>query len=296
MSAQRSYSHWITSSGREGSSGPDDALFPYWSFTKTAISICALKLVENGALELDGALENNPYSLRQLLAHTAGLADYGQVEQYHAAVTANETPWPRDRLLDAALARGPLFEPGQGWSYSNIGYMFVRELIEATAGKSLGEVISELICKPLALKSIQLAETRAQFGRLHWPAAAAYDPRWVYHGCLTGTASDAAHLLHALISGDLLRPDTLHQMLNTRPLGGPIPGRPWTKCGYALGLMSGAMDHVGTAVGHTGGGPFSVNANYHFPDVSDPITVACFTAGTAEGVVEFEAMRIARDG
>ncbi|WP_377192944.1 serine hydrolase [Ruegeria meonggei] len=59
------------------------------------------------------------------------------------------------------------FEPAQGWSYSNIGYMFVVELIEATLEKPLREVIADMVCKPLGLNSIELAETCGQFRRVH---------------------------------------------------------------------------------------------------------------------------------
>lgn len=285
----------ITASGRAGSTGVADARFPYWSFTKTVIAACALKLVEAGALDLDAPLDRGGYSLGQLLAHTSGLPDYGPLPAYHAAVAAGEAPWSRRRLLDLVMAGGMLFAPGHGWSYSNIGYMLVCELIEATASRPLGAVIAGMISGPLGLESMELAETRDDFARLHWPAAAGYDPRWVCHGCLTGTAEDAARLLHALLAGDLLRPETLGRMRAARPLGGRLPGRPWTRCAYGLGLMSGTMDGPGRALGHTGGGPFSVNAVYHFPDRPDPVTVACFTDGTDEGAAEFAARDIALD-
>jgi len=284
---------WITASGRTGSAGPSDARFPYWSFTKTIIAASALRLVEDSMLDLDAALDPRGYSLRQLLAHTSGLPDYGSLPAYHAAVAAGEAPWSRQRLLDLALAQGMLFAPGQGWSYSNIGYMLARERTEAIASRPLGAIVAGMISGPLGLASVALAETRDQFARLHWPAAAAYDPRWVYHGCLTGTAADAARMLHAILAGDLLRPESLERMLATRPRGGRLPGRPWTRCGYALGLMSGTMDGPGRAWGHSGGGPFSVTAVYHFPDLADPVTVACFTDGTDEGVAEVAARDIA---
>jgi hypothetical protein len=57
--------------------------------------------------------------------------------------------------------------------------------------------------------------------------------------------------------------------------------------------MSGTMDGLGRSLGHSGGGPFSVNAVYHFPDRPDPVTVACFTDGTDEGAAEFAARDIA---
>jgi CubicO group peptidase (beta-lactamase class C family) len=295
MTVQAAHSYWITASGREGSSGIVDARFPYWSFTKTVISVCALKLVERGALDLDAKLDGKPYTPRQLLNHTSGLPDYGRLSAYHEAVAANEPPWSRAKLLDASLARGMVFEPALGWSYSNIGYMFLVDLIEEMTGRPLREVIFDTVCEPLGLGSIELAETREQFDGLHWDAAARYDPKWVYHGCLIGNAPDAARLLRALVTGDLLPPAILRQMLEARALGGAIPGRPWTKHGYALGLMSGTVGNVGRAIGHSGGGPFSVCAVYHFPDVADPITVASFTDGTAEGVAEFAAARLAVD-
>lgn len=295
MTKKASHTYWITSSNEGECSDAADAHFPYWSFTKTVIAICALKLVEDGVLDLDTALSDAPYTLRQLLNHSSGLPDYGQFSEYGAAVRANETPWPRDRMLKLAFSKGMLFEPEQGWSYSNIAYMFIRELIEEATDKPLDIVISDMICKPLDLDSIGLAQTREQFARLHWTAAANYDPQWVYHGCLTGTAADAARLLHSLFVGDLLLSDTLVQMTDTRPLSGPITGRPWAQCGYALGLMSGTIEGLGKAIGHSGGGPFSVNAVYHFPDVHDPITVACFADGTDEGVAEFAVTKLAAD-
>jgi hypothetical protein len=36
--------------------------------------------------------------------------------------------------------------------------------------------------------------------------------------------------------------------------------------------MTGSMGDNGRAIGHSGGGPFSVNAVYHFPDRDIPVT------------------------
>ncbi|MEM7177905.1 MAG: serine hydrolase domain-containing protein [Pseudomonadota bacterium] len=294
--AQRQlHTHWIASSGRQGGDAAKGACFPYWSFSKTAIAICALKLVEMRALDLDAPVMGERFTLRHLLAHTSGLPDYGPLKDYHAAVARHDTPWTRERLLEAALAPGMLFAPGEGWYYSNIGYLFARERIEAAMQKPLGDVIAALICEPLGLSSVRFWGSMQQSADLHWDAAASYDPRWVYHGCLIGSAQDAARILHALCTGDLLRPETRAEMLERYPVGGAIPGRPWTLCGYGLGLMSGAMSGVGDAIGHSGAGPFSVNAVYHFPDLPDPVTVACFTDGSDESPAEFAAKEIARD-
>ncbi len=295
METQSISTAWMTMSGRSGGDSPEGARFPYWSFSKTAIAICALKLTDEHLVDLDAPHNGHPFTLRQLLGHSSGLPDYGPLKEYHGAVARGDAPWSREKLLEATLAQGMHFPPGEGWSYSNIGYLFVRDLIEEATGKPLGDVIHDMICKPLGLASVEFWDTLDQSAALHWHAGAGYDPRWVYHGCLIGSAPDASHLLHALFAGDLLRSKPLDDMLIRRSLGGALPGRPWTECGYALGLMSGAISDAGRAIGHTGGGPFSVNAVYHFPDLPDPTTIAAFTDAPDQGVAEFAVARIARD-
>lgn len=82
-------------------------------------------------------------------------------------------------------------------------------------------------------------------------------------------------------------------MLDIHQLGGAIPGRPWTSCGYGLGLMWGEVGEVGRVIGHSGAGPFCVSAVYYFPDIAAPVTVASFTEGSNEAPAEFEAVRLA---
>ncbi|SFH45964.1 CubicO group peptidase, beta-lactamase class C family [Palleronia marisminoris] len=280
----------------EVASGDSAPIFPYWSFTKTVIAICALKLAEAGKIDLDEPIAGQPFTLRQLLSHTAGLPDYGTLRDYHAAVRNDEEPWSRDDLLSAAMAQGRRFAPGQGWAYSNVGYMLARERVEDVADRSFACLVKDMICEPLGLRSIALATTREDFSRVHWQAAMQYHPGWVYHGCLIGTAADAAWLLHALFTSRLLKAATLAEMLHRYPLGGAIQGRPWIDHGYGLGLMSGRVGVAGRAIGHSGAGPFCVNAVYHFPDLEEPVTVASFSDGQSEGIAEFAAMKLAENG
>jgi CubicO group peptidase (beta-lactamase class C family) len=294
METTKFHAYWIAADGVEGGSGEPTALFPYWSFTKTVIAICALKLHENDVVDLDTRLADEVYSLRQLLNHTAGLADYGALQEYRRDVAANGTPWPREKLLEAARARGRLFAPGEGWAYSNVGYMLARERLEAASGQDFARLVDDLVCRPLGFNSVELATSPEQFSRIHWKAAGQYHPGWVYHGCLMGNARDAARILNGLFSGRLLTAAMFEQMISRRPLGGAIPGRPWTDCGYGLGLMIGGMTGAGKAIGHSGAGPFSSNAVYHFHDRDIPVTIACFAAGGNEGPAEFEAARLAQ--
>ena len=287
------HSAWISSDATSHSARASSAIFPWWSFTKPVLSICALRLVEDHRLSLDELRPGKPFSLRQLLRHQAGLADYGALTAYHEAVRRGDVPWSREYLLELARADRLLLQPGTGWAYSNIGYMFVREAIEEAAALPLQTALRELVLEPLRLETVRLATHKTDFEEVFWPELRGYDPGWVYHGCIIGTPIDAARLLHALFQGQLLKAKNLRMMLDRHELGGVLPGRPWTDCGYGLGLMIGKMGDAGRALGHSGGGPGCVNAVYHFPDRKEPITVASFTGGLEEGPAEFEAKAIA---
>ena len=293
----RFHAFWITRSGRSGTSGDPAARFPFWSVTKTAIAITALQAVEAGRITLDAPLppvdDAAPYSLRQLLDHSAGLPDYGPLPAYKSAVAEGQRAWPRATMLAQALPQGRLFAPGAGWAYSNIGSMLALEAVEGATGQPLAALITEGITRPLGLNALRLAEGPGDFADLHWPEARRYDPGWVYHRCLTGTAEAAARLIHGLFTGQLLEPATMVEMLRAHPLGGALPGQPWTRCGYSPGLMNGEMGEAGRAIGHSGAGPFSSNAAYHFPDLPDAPSVAVFALGPDEGPAELEAARIA---
>jgi len=82
-------------------------------------------------------------------------------------------------------------------------------------------------------------------------------------------------------------------MTKAHALGGALPGRPWQTTGYGLGLMIGHSE-AGLALGHSGAGPGSVSAVYHFPERKTAATIAVFGEGDAEGPAEAEAVRRAR--
>lgn len=270
--------------------GNCDLALPWWSFTKTVISVVALRLAAREGLQLDLPLPGCAYSLRDLLRHRSGLPDYGGSMVYQAAVARGDKAWSTARLL-AEVPPVPRFAPGRGWAYSNIGYMFARAHIELVAGCDMSVLVDRLIAAPLGLRSVRFATTPDDFRATGALGADVYDPGWVYHGCLIGTPGDAALLLHRVLAGHLLDGESLAQMLAVQPLGGVLPGRPWVQTGYATGLMSGRVKGAGRAIGHSGAGPFSVCAVYHFPDLEPAQTIASFTTGTDEGVAEFQAVK-----
>jgi CubicO group peptidase (beta-lactamase class C family) len=258
---------------------------PWWSFAKSVLAAAALVLVRDGLLELDTVLRGRLYTLRQLLQHRAGLADYGALPAYHQAVARHEDAWPVGELLERSQAGRLLQAPGERFAYSNIGYLFVRQLIEETTGEELGPSLARLVLRPLGIGGARLATQKSDLTGVLMGRTHGYDPRWVYHGLLVGPLSDAALLLDRLMSGNALPPALKAAMLERHPVRGPIAGRPWVSPGYALGLMSGGVTGDGAMTGHTGGGPGSVVAVYH-RFAEKPRTAAAFSPSDDQGDVE----------
>ncbi len=268
------------------------ALFPWWSVTKTAIATLVLQACQQGRCDLDAPYLDHPFSLRQLLQHRAGLRDYGPLPAYRNAVAAGDTPWTAERLLHETRYRHLVHAPGASWLYSNIGYLLLRQFLERLHDAPLPDIMRSGICAPLDLTA-RLAETRADFEELHWDAGG-YDPGWVYHGCLMGTATDAARLMRGVLLGDLMTPASRASMLKLSMQGPPIPGRVWRTTGYGMGVMIGTADPVGRMRGHAGCGPFSANLVAHFPDTRDGLIVASFCPVGDETPAEFAAVALAK--
>ena len=266
---------------------------PWWSFTKTILATAALVLVRDGRLELTKRIEGKPYTLRQLLRHTAGLANYTDLTQYQPAVEGADPPWSVEEMLARVDAERPPFEAGTMWKYSNLGYFYVRRIIEETTGQDIGRALNDLVFRPLNIDGVWLGTGLDDMARTVWGNATGYDPRWVYHGLLIGPPVAAAAALDRLLRGDLLPPHLLSDMRDSVALGHEIPGRPWIDFGYGLGLMT-AGGPIGRCLGHTGQDVTSVAAVYHFADLEPARTVAVFASGGDQAKVERLAVEQAR--
>lgn len=260
---------------------------PWWSLTKTLIAAAALRLAETGRLDLDRRLRGRAFTLRQLLRHRAGLADYGGLPEYHAAVARGDAPWTEAELFERIGP--PRFAPGRGWSYSNPGYLLARRAVEAAHGGGLGAALTDLVLAPLGL-SARLAEARGDVSGLP-----DYDPGWVFHGVVVGPVVEAALALHGVLTGGLLKPESLAALRAWQAVGGALPGRPWITCGYGLGLMQGTMRTARMRAplyleGHGAAGPGSVGAIYR--DLATGRTAAAFRTDADEGAAEAEVLRL----
>jgi hypothetical protein len=143
-----------------------------------------------------------------------------------------------------------------------------------------------LVLGPLGVNDVFVARSRADLARSVWGDEDDFHPGWVRHGLLMGHPADVALFMHGLFTGTLL-PAPLREAMRTRfPVVADLKDRPWKTAGYGLGLMMDIESVHGLCIGHSGQGPDSVSAAYHFPDLDPPVTVAAFAPTDDQGIVE----------
>ncbi|AYQ26832.1 MULTISPECIES: serine hydrolase [unclassified Polaromonas] len=267
-----------------------ETVVPWWSFGKTVISAALLVQVQNGLLALDDPVFEWPFTLRQLLRHQAGLADYGQLPEYHAAVERGEAAWKDEDMLLRVQAADLGYPPGASWCYSNVGYFYARRIIERSAGEEFGAALRRLVFRPLGLEDVRLLDAKQDFEGAVLGIPSTYDPRWVYHGLMVGPLAEAAFMLDRLMAGQLISSSMLAAMMDAYPVGPSIPGRPWRVPKYGLGVMVGETHGGRSVAGHTGGGPGSCVAVYRNLSSPSAFTAAAFALGADAGAVERQAM------
>jgi CubicO group peptidase (beta-lactamase class C family) len=150
----------------------DDATTYNWaSITKTMTAIAILQLRDRGKLSLDDpAVRYVPelrqvhdefgsvdvITIRQLLTHSAGFRNPTWPWDCDDAKNCDWQPFePKKWAQVAAMLpyTHVAFAPGTRWSYSNLGYVFLGQIIERLSGDDFEVYIDKNILKPLGMTS-----------------------------------------------------------------------------------------------------------------------------------------------
>ena len=170
-----------------------DALFRIASMTKPITSVALMMLWEEGKFQLRDPVSkylpeftnqqvsttadasgktgqlvpvNRPATIRDMLTHTAGLANsYRGNTQYHDEIMAIR-PDDTTATFITRLASLPLnYQPGTEWQYSYATDV-VGRLVEVLSGQTLDEFMAERIFKPLKMNDTHFFLDDTQGGRL----------------------------------------------------------------------------------------------------------------------------------
>jgi len=272
------------------------------------------------ALEADGALaradlvsdylgdrawftrlpNNATMTVGDLLRHTAGLPDHVHLEPFEAEMARRMTSGAAAFTPEEAIAfvfdAEPLFGAGDGWAYTDTGYLLLGLVIETASGRSYYDLVSERLLDPLGL-----ADTRPSSMRKLDGLAAGYvtednpfglpprtmdvqgtllwDPamEWTGGG-LVSTSRDLAFWGLALFTGRALDAPYLDSLLDGAPVSPDAPD-----ILYGAGVAIYSQTSRGPVYGHGGWIPGYVSSLRHYADHG--VTVA-FQINTDVGVAD----------
>lgn len=165
-----------------------DSRMPAGSIGKTFVASLALSLIAQGRLSLDDKLSRwlgqeewydrlpngADIRIRNLLNHSAGIGEHVEskafVELIRQRVTADADAAIEPRaLLGLILDQPPLFAVGQGYKYTDTGYILLQLAIEKAGKVRLWDEVVHRFLYPL-----QLNATSPAVGRFHAGVAQGY--------------------------------------------------------------------------------------------------------------------------
>ena len=245
-----------------------DFRFRIGSVTKTFIATVLLQLSGENRLNLDDSIEKwlpgviqgngydgNQITIRQILNHTSGIADYMNSKDFDIMDTKKS--YTAEEFVKMGISLPPEFAPGKGWSYSNTGYVLLGILIEKVTGNSYAEEVENRIIEPLDLSntflpgnSSVIPGTKHARGYIQLDGASELkDVTYINPGSSDGdmisTADDLNKFFSYLLSGKLLKEQQLKEMLTTVPTD-----REGT--GYGLGIVEFKLPNGVSVWGHRG--------------------------------------------
>ncbi|MGY2613881.1 serine hydrolase domain-containing protein [Bacillus pretiosus] len=252
-----------------------DYRFRIGSVTKTFTATTVLQLVGENRVQLDdpiekwlpGLIQGNGYdgnqiTIRQLLNHTSGIAEY--LKSKDADIMNSKKTYAAEEIVKIGLALPPDFSPGKGWSYSNTGYVILGMIIEKITGNSYAEEIEKRIIEPLELSNTFLPGNSPVIpGKNHARGYMKIDETselkdMTYYnpslansaGDMISDADDLNKFFSSLLGGKLLKETQLKEMLTTVPTEREDIGH-----GYGLGIYETKLPNGVSVWGHTGGIP-----------------------------------------
>ena len=137
------------------------------SVTKQFTAMSIMMLAEQGKLNYDDPVSKyipefsrsahlGQLTLRQLLNHTSGIPDYGDLG-------IDDSGLDQPALVAILLEKEDLLaEPGQKYRYSNTGYALLAIVVERVSGKRFGEFLEQEIFAPVGMSNTFVYDSAAR--------------------------------------------------------------------------------------------------------------------------------------
>lgn len=243
---------------------PLDAMFEIGSMTKQFTAVAILQLRDAGVLTLDDPItrwlpdfntHGHPVTLRHLLWHTGGIADFTEAPDFQQLVVNFRLP--RDSAYALQRRLTPQFAPGEAQVYNNAGFWLLGLVVERASTMRYEDYVEQRIFTPLGMTRSMYCDSHENVPRRAHGYGVARDrtiqrARQMVHtwpfaaGSLCSTVPDMVTWLQGLHGGRVLSPASYADLTT--------PGRlnDGTVLRYGMGLQVGP-DPVGIRyMGHGG--------------------------------------------
>ena len=198
--------------------------FNGYSITKTFTAAAVVKLAMEGKVDLDTPIKkylpdlpyNGSPTVRQTLQHTAGFPNPNPLPWIH--LVAHHGDFDEQTFIRRIFVNNPelKFEPGSKFSYSNVGYLALGQLVATVSGRSFEDYVMQEIINPLALTKQQTISFRLDRPQEH---AYGYIRKWHWLNFFLGFFIDRQTYL-ASATGGWTRFN--HLMVNGKAYGGLV--------------------------------------------------------------------------
>ncbi len=258
------------------------------SMTKQFTAAAILLLEDRGKLKTSDPVKKylpdapaswNNITIYHLLTHTSGIANDA----------ARYQPGPPELLVFNDI---PLdFQPGERWSYTNLGYITLGYLLEKVSGQSYEAFVQENLFKPLGMNDsglftyIPVIPRRASG---YWPGrqgienAERPDFRLNFSsGSLYSTTEDLLRWEEGLFGGKLLSAKSLQKMIT--------PFKDQYACGLYARRVNGhlVLEHDGNNIGYN-------SQMAYYPEESLVVVVLANLNGNVTGTIARELVDVVR--
>lgn len=226
------------------------------SITKTMIATLVMQEVQAGAFDVDTPVndivpglfpDHDDVTVEHLLSHTSGaqtatdwllltrIEDPASWEDFFSAIGQDYSDAEHLAVVNALPW---LFEPGTDFSYSNAGFVALGVLLQEVTGRELDDLLRDRVFRPAGMNHTSYPDdpgTNGPFlvgaadtgspeeGGIGWVSLDFFDPDvFKAAGAAVSTTKDLNAFTEALVTGELLDPVHLADMLDPRADGGGL--------------------------------------------------------------------------
>jgi len=265
------------------------------SNVKTYTSVAILRLIEQNKITLfqpiaslvsnksntllvNDGYDTNTITIAHLLSHTSGIADYIDKAYLELVQKNQKHRWTRDEQIALSVKIGsPLGQAGDTFSYADVNYLLLTEIIEGITNKPFNKAIADLIdYKKHQLNStwfMSLDEIPQGVKPLVHQYTGKYgldsyevDPSFDLYGAggIAATTLDLARFMQLLFTGQIINDAKTFELIHTE-----IHTKDERFPNYHLGLMSSKLQGL-QSYGHGG---FWATVVQYLPEINTSIAV-----------------------